>query len=359
MNYLDVLSENVYFTDSGVNPVLDSLTGVLNRDSLIEYVDYLVTNNIPFAFSITDIDNFKHVNDTYGHLTGDKVLQRVAEECVKEVDGLATIGRYGGDEFLAVFEGRRDYDQIWNDVRTLNHALEGKNFEEVSNSRITITTGLARFPDDAKSRESIMDLADKALYRGKSKGRNCFIIYVHEKHKDILTKDRNTVKMSSTYLTLQAFDILTKDNDYKRIVNEIVSYLQSQLTLDHVCIQSKDKMISSSVSELSRNKNFEVINQAALKEQLNASGLILNNGVLNYSTIASRLSKINSKQQVISQMVYRIKHQGVIYGYIRLENTSANRVWQNDEISLVITVARVIAIMLHNAGKTLEDLVEE
>ena len=64
---------------------------------------FLVAEGIPFTLAIVDIDNFKYVNDTYGHITGDKVLIEVAERIKKVIEGKGFVGRFGGDEFLIVF----------------------------------------------------------------------------------------------------------------------------------------------------------------------------------------------------------------------------------------------------------------
>ena len=82
---------------------VDELTGVYRRDVIVQYVDFLISENKPFSFAILDIDNFKYVNDDHGHLFGDEVLKAVAKKIQEEVENIGVVGRYGGDEFLITY----------------------------------------------------------------------------------------------------------------------------------------------------------------------------------------------------------------------------------------------------------------
>ncbi|MGH7337809.1 MAG: GGDEF domain-containing protein, partial [Myxococcota bacterium] len=117
---------------------------------------------------------FKRVNDQYGHLVGSNVLRRLSEvllDCVRQVD---TLARYGGDEFtiLLVDTPLRGAVQVAERIRrTVGETLfEGTGGAPI---RLTISIGVATFPDHSRDREGLLDVADKAMYRAKSKGRNC------------------------------------------------------------------------------------------------------------------------------------------------------------------------------------------
>lgn len=121
-----------------------------------------------------DLDRFKRVNDQYGHLVGSSVLRRLSEvllDCVRQVD---TLARYGGDEFtiLLVDTPLRGAVQVAERIRrTVAETLfEGTGGAPI---RLTISIGVATFPDHSRDREGLLDVADKAMYRAKSKGRNC------------------------------------------------------------------------------------------------------------------------------------------------------------------------------------------
>ena len=134
---------------------------------------------------IVDLDNFKSINDSYGHRIGDEVLHTIAGDLCRAVGEDGVVGRYGGDEFMIVYFGCTDYDGVHAFLSTFykeggvfrrNLSLHGLSLFS------TATIGCAVYPTDADSFDGLFALVDKTLYRGKSKGRNCFIIYVPAKH---------------------------------------------------------------------------------------------------------------------------------------------------------------------------------
>ena len=74
----------------------DNLTQVYSREVIIDYATSLIRRKIPFSFGIVDIDNFKYVNDTYGHLSGDKILKTVSTRLMKLIGTIGAVGRFGG-----------------------------------------------------------------------------------------------------------------------------------------------------------------------------------------------------------------------------------------------------------------------
>jgi diguanylate cyclase (GGDEF)-like protein len=121
-----------------------------------------------------DLDRFKLVNDRHGHLVGSRVLRRLSEvlsECVRQVD---TLARYGGDEFtiLLVDTDLPTGIQVAERIRrtVADTIFEGENGEPI---RLTISIGVAAYPQHSRVREGLLDLADKAMYRAKSLGRDC------------------------------------------------------------------------------------------------------------------------------------------------------------------------------------------
>ncbi len=177
-------------SDYPIAAVLDALTGVVSRACLIQFVQDLMARKIPFTLGIVDLDNFKSINDNYGHSTGDDVLRMIAEELMAYVGDKGLVGRFGGDEFLIVYLDGNEYDRIhdfynrmFDDLNT--HIFRRDYFVGEFRLFITATIGSASYPENADQYDMLFALMDKALYRGKFKGRNCFIIYVKEKHEHL------------------------------------------------------------------------------------------------------------------------------------------------------------------------------
>lgn len=168
-----------------IETLLDSLTGLVSRPYILAFIRDLMRRETPFTLAILDLDNFKMVNDIHGHKTGDRVLTEVSASLRAFLGNDGVAGRYGGDEFLVVYPKSVAYDDVHSFFMRMYH--DGGVFRRIYKLDelalfVTATTGSAAFPADAAQFDDLFARIDKALYRGKSKGRNCFIMYVPAKH---------------------------------------------------------------------------------------------------------------------------------------------------------------------------------
>ncbi len=150
----------------------DSLTGLSNRAAMMSRIEYLFAryrrHREVFSLIIFDIDHFKRVNDTYGHQKGDEVLARVAEitlESIREVD---TAARYGGEEFIVLLP-QTNAVAAMSIAERIRSGLEEKVLLE--GKGITASFGVIEI-EERLSIEKMISLADQALYKAKSSGRN-------------------------------------------------------------------------------------------------------------------------------------------------------------------------------------------
>ncbi|MCB5362713.1 GGDEF domain-containing protein [Pusillimonas sp. CC-YST705] len=152
----------------------DPLTGLGNRRSLDAALTEFQTANLPFAAVSVDIDFFKKINDTYGHDVGDQVLQSLAN-CLKEVCRAGDVPcRVGGEEFLILLPGT-DKHAAAQMAERLRRQVEAADMPMVGN--ITVSLGVAHWPDDAKSIAAVLKLADDMLYQAKRGGRNRVAVF--------------------------------------------------------------------------------------------------------------------------------------------------------------------------------------
>jgi two-component system, cell cycle response regulator len=154
----------------------DSLTGIDNRAAIMEALDREISrqlrDNRPFGIVLADIDHFKNVNDTYGHLSGDDVLRMVAERLRNSTRPYDSVGRLGGEEFLIVAPSS-DISGTLALAERIRKDIESQSVLAQSGSiRVTVSLGIAvsfHPPCDVKT---LLQLADDALYRAKANGRN-------------------------------------------------------------------------------------------------------------------------------------------------------------------------------------------
>ena len=159
----------------------DMLTGLINRGTLYRKGESLFAQFSPkscAAVLMMDIDFFKNINDTYGHLNGDEVLKLVADSLVSKLSTADLVGRYGGEEFCVFlpYTEAEDIMILAENLRTSIEMLElTLNGENV---RITISIGAAVYDSSRhESFESLMSDADTALYNAKDSGRNCVRLF--------------------------------------------------------------------------------------------------------------------------------------------------------------------------------------
>jgi diguanylate cyclase (GGDEF)-like protein len=158
----------------------DELTGLLLRRPLLERLEEEVKRaqryGHPLASLFVDVDNFKGCNDVYGHVAGDEVLRRVAEVVRARVRETDVVGRYGGDEFLAILPhaGMRESfaaaERIRHGAAGLNVSVGGRHVP------VTVSVGVMACVPDKTDPTYFVDMADWALRRSKGEGKNCTIL---------------------------------------------------------------------------------------------------------------------------------------------------------------------------------------
>jgi diguanylate cyclase (GGDEF)-like protein len=167
---------------------MDPLTGILNRRGTVAALDYALAlgsrNGTDTAVILLDLDHFKSINDKYGHETGDDVLKKIAEATGKVVRGSDCVGRWGGEEFLAVLPAANETgaenvaERIRDEIGRVSVTIP-----EGGTVPVTATVGVAvHRPGErpatatlspAETRTALIFAADTAMYSGKAAGRNC------------------------------------------------------------------------------------------------------------------------------------------------------------------------------------------
>jgi diguanylate cyclase (GGDEF)-like protein len=166
----------------------DTLTGIWSRgailDALRRELERGARAESPTGVLMLDLDRFKNINDTYGHLGGDNVMKEVAQRIAQAVRTYDIVGRYGGEEFLIVLPGC-DNDKIRETAERIRIAVAGRLIEFAgSKMSTTVSIGGAVAPKSEISLREIVIRADAALYRAKAAGRNCLAMH------DVIDKSR-------------------------------------------------------------------------------------------------------------------------------------------------------------------------
>ncbi len=156
--------------------ISDELTGLFNRRGLMDLgrreIDRAKRFHHPLSVAIFDIDNFKSINDTYGHIAGDQLLNQIADCCRASFREIDIIGRYGGDEIVVILI-ESTADQSYQIIERFRESIANHTFRtEAGDLTTTISIGIAELNDDIENLTQLIDHADRALYMAKEDGRN-------------------------------------------------------------------------------------------------------------------------------------------------------------------------------------------
>ncbi len=194
----------------------DALTGLPNRLAFMEQLDHLMAlagaGGRGMALLFIDLDHFKRVNDSLGHLAGDALLQTVAQRITAVLRATDLVARFGGDEFMVLLSGDTRTDDAADVARKLLAAIEAPLHVEGRPLSVTPSIGIAMYPDDGDTPAQLIKHADTAMYLAKSRGRA-------------------TYQFFDAALATSAYDALVMEGELSEALErgEFVLYFQPQV----------------------------------------------------------------------------------------------------------------------------------
>lgn len=342
------LSKYPYFEEvfktRDISNVVDSLTGLVSRRHMVGFIQNLVENKVPFTLALLDLDNFKFVNDTYGHKIGDGVLAGVSGDLERYLEDYGIAGRYGGDEFLIVNFRDHQYEEIkafftglYSDYNVLRKNILLGDCEPF----ITGTIGSAVFPKDAEDYLSLFSLIDKALYRGKTKGRNCYIIYVEQKHKDISIQELAGRSLYTTFHELSCgFDA---HPDLPGKMKAMLDILKEDMRISDLYYVGRDRQFTSVSAGASLG---EAADLAALIE----TDMYTTNEIWHIKEKAPITYALLRGREFETVLMMRIGIQQETFGYLVCAEPKNLRIWQDEECAVLFFAARMLAGYMLSSG---------
>jgi len=231
----------IYKRDSDRDPG----TGLLNKAAIEDYCRktlQLITPKKCTWLAILDVDEFKAVNDSYGHAFGDKILLEMARLLEESVGDAGMAGRFGGDEFFFCLEDASEYE-VRGVLEKLLFGLPAASERLMPGLKVTISAGVISSPLNPGGYDELFALADKALYIAKGKGRNRYIIYREEMHANYVIPG-NTKAFSYSKNYMERITLAVRDNTdllFKKGMDalpEVVDRLRDEFQLDYFAIYS-------------------------------------------------------------------------------------------------------------------------
>lgn len=342
MRYLDIIRKNAFFKDAN-ELMLDSLSGTLQRNYILDYIQYKIAKRDPFFMLIVDIDNLKKINDQFGHRFGDYCISNIAEGLIDYIGDKGVIGRYGGDEFIMVYDNNYTITP-----KEFLYALYGgktifRRTIEQLNAKffVTGTIGLTRFPEDSENYEGLFEKTDKALYRGKLKGRNCYIIYEHEKHKDI---NAELLKKVSIDTMMDEFtDIFVKNKPFTAKILDALRYAKKTLLIGGALYL--DNNLNYIFDDMSDPVKAYDLTKEEIEQFFVDSSLVEYKRSTTMAKTSPVLYNFFMKKNILTILIKKIVIDGVDYGYLGFYENQVTRVWQDNEKIVLSFLQKIIGII--------------
>lgn len=328
--------------------MLDYLTGTLNKENLFYYIKNLIHNKEAFSLFFFDVDEFKKLNDLKGHSYGDYILKNLINVISEAIEDKATIGRFGGDEFMIIAENVIDYDDTWNLARKICTAVRKFSSEEAKKNDgiyFSITVGVVRFPIDASNINDLIKLADKALYRGKKKGRDCFIIYNAYLHGQINTDSQYQIDLVSI-IQYCYNEFTTYKDSLDNALNRVELFLSNNFMVDSLII-----------NDIIDTKCYCHFDKCKAVEKIDCS---IYNGIFDDSEnifIINSRDFIKDKFPKLFDLLVEIDVRGLMlirlnlkdggYSYIHI-NSHRSRIWSRDEQLVFLSVFQMYSLIKNN-----------
>ncbi|MGN0376148.1 MAG: GGDEF domain-containing protein [Suilimivivens sp.] len=345
----DITLNAGYSMDIGI-PVLD-------KKSITEYArKCLLTASGKVHLIILDLDDFKVINDTYGHMVGDEVLIKSANIIKDAIGSCGIVGRIGGDEMMIVLNRIENHAELRNMLRSIRTGIEWAYKNTNSDLHITCSIGVATYPDHGDNYDRIFQLADRMLYIAKNKGKNRYVIYTPELHDKTVSPDlKNDADKNNHFEALRD----DKAGVMQRLVNEflirkIVPY-STVLTEIGYCFELDEIMMVYENMKLCslwnhdgfvddfENRSYLTLETGFL-EGFNKDNILIVNGIFNLEENAPVLSHVLAERGVESALFYKMVKNGTMFGYIMFAKKNRRQMWSELDKTLLATAGKVIEL---------------
>ena len=336
---------------------MDVALSVLNKKAITDYArDMMYSPENKVYLVILDLDNFKEINDSYGHMFGDEVLISASEIMKEAVGSVGFVGRIGGDEMMLVLTQVESQAQLRNMLRSIRTNIEWAYKETHTDLHVTCSMGVACYPDNGDNYDKIFQLADRMLYIAKQKGKNRYVIYTPEIHD----KPADNSQSNSGNRNLEQL----RDNKpavMQRLVEEflirrIITY-ETEMTellycfeLDEIVIVMKgmpvaERWTKEGVFRDVEDKEF-LSPEAGFLQSFDDNHLLVMNSIFNLEGKAPLMAAKLTKYGIESVLFYQFRKHEQYSGYIMFSKKSHRQMWAEYDKTLLSVVGKVMEMMI-------------
>lgn len=336
----------------------DSLTKVYNKKAITEYAINTLKENKRnrTIIVILDVDHFKSVNDTYGHMYGDKILARVGQRLKEVVGEDGVVGRIGGDEFMIVLNGVNDDQMLRGVLRAMRTQIKWEFSEEFTDFMITCSIGASIYPNNGTDFEELFKKADHCLYIAKEKGRDRYVFFRDELHREsyeasVEKKDSQSISSRENkeleYLGKFFAEVAI---DREKAIRDMFAHMKTAYNIDSIDIYYGDglKAVYSFGADADKNDDAMYVYSSEFKEMLG------NNRSINVSFLRKIMDNAPDfctemkKRSILSTIQCIIGSQDDIKGLITFNKKIEASQWADYEVTCAEIAASYLRLFAEN-----------
>ncbi len=342
----------------------DPLTGLLNQAVTKEVVSGLIAEHSQGALFVIDIDDFKSINDSLGHLFGDSFLREVSDAMAKVFREHDVLGRIGGDEFVAFIPEKLDRAVIEKRAQAILDAFCGIQIPQIGAVHASIGIAVAEedlMPEYAR----LFNKADRALYKAKQAGKNRFVLYHAQGVEDELPlslASRNTKEggssegaVWSSTIAGDVFTILYQSDRTRDGINEAIAHVGRWLDVSRVYVfEKRDGLLYNTFEWCNDGIDAEIDNLQAIPDgDENGAELYIENFdmdnifYLRHAEDAPEWQReLLEPQNIKSLLQYGVIERDELWGFVGFDECNENVFWTKQQIDVLVRIAQMITVFL-------------
>ena len=344
----------------------DVLTKLLNKEAARNKTEACLQQNTSGALLIIDLDDFKGINDNYGHMFGDAVLIQISKELKKIFRAQDVVARIGGDEFYVFMQGLSEPRLVEERCTRLIAMFQNLLKAQLCGTKLSCSVGVALAPEDGTNYVDLFQYADQALYSAKSKGKNTFVFYRDAQKltpgvlrravvaKTLIDSDEQP-GLANDSLIQHSFQKLYAAADVDTAVNELLALVGEQMKVSRVYVfeNNDDNTTCSNTYEwCSEGISPEIENLQEISYITDIPGYSENfdeTGVFYCPDVREMepgAREIVEAQGIKSMLQCAIRDNGEFRGYIGFDACDDYRLWTQEQIDILIYFSEMLAVFL-------------
>jgi len=336
----------------------DSLTGLLNKDTTrVRVENYLATisGDQCAAMLIIDLDNFKDVNDTYGHMFGDAVLNRAAALIRSQFRESDIIGRIGGEEFMVMMMDIPDRELVARRCTRLIQLMSQLYDHQLQNINFACSIGVALVPEHGINYKELFVRADQALYQAKDRGKRTFEIFDSSKsltrfESKIDPRIRSHNGLSAFWGTAAVYMLekMYETQCFSATFQSVLNLMGNQLKAEHLFFVSFER--EDTVLEWNTTYLTEGVEQPDFAITPEEMARLFGDDEVFYCHDSEQLDDLEKsivkRHHAVSMLLCPIKTRDELRGYVGMRSCTNIRLWTQEEIDTLTLLAHLASLFL-------------